>query len=676
MEKTLCLDDHFLTKKRPRLCLHDTECDSQAKHDVRDRNENQNEEAMDENNNEDTASDSGIPNAGSGEKEKSVSYSHDQENDLESLTTRDEANLEAGKSSQFPLPEDQVEPFGLQEEEAMTAGSNEERISSLSQGNGTPGLITTSQQNAETYNNSNQQIEKTVLHGRNLEKEDEQTVSVEDLGEDHNVTAPEERQEEQPILGRNDLPQASDLNELEEQLKTGSFFSSYSEFIQVFQEYCKSSFSTTRIRSSLKTKEDLDVLEFPFSQIHRRCVHYGPLPKKQGQGIREHTRHMASGCTFEISLTYVKKKGTYQVKKFIKEHSGHETTLEAYLSHPRQRRLDEAELEQYISRDYLSLNAQNMLVRKKICEETNKRLTAQDIINNVLKAKGGVNKLPEIDELLQVLNKRSKEDQETYKVVTELTTHPDALHSSEEVTCVFFQSKQMKKVFEAFTSTIHVDATYKVLRCGYVLVPFLVIDNSGKSILCAWAILSGETSDHYKTALTCLRESNSEEVISHMEYAIIDKSAALMGALTEVFPHVKFIWCRFHAIQAVNRWTRLLRLKTEQQHLKAQLNNLFSKMVYAPDERGYDEAFQTIISISSQAQELQCVGEYFEKNWHLHKERWSFYCLKSERIFRSFTNNRTENFNQQIKRSLRHETTLPVLARIMFDLEDSQASKT
>ena len=674
MEKSLCLDHHFLRKKKPRLCHHDRECNPLGKQSLTesDRNENQNQDALDKNNNEESQQDPELPTTGDAEK----NFSFNPENDLQSSASADDLNCNEGQSSPVPLAEEQVKSPSLPYDQPMTAGSFAEQIGSINQEEENPGSNPPDQQGDETNNVFQPSMDQPNLQGLNMENNDEGNVRSQDLGEQQiSSPPPGETQEEQPSPGGNSSTSTVDAHDLEEQLKAGSFFSTYGDFIQVFQKYSQLSFSTTRIRSSLKTKDNLDVAKFPFRQMHRRCVHFGPLPKKQGQGVREHTRHMASGCSFEISLTYVKRKGKYEVKKFIKEHTGHETTLEAYLSHPRQRRLDEAEMEQYISRDYLSLNAQNMLVRKKICEETNKRLTAQDIINNVQKAKGGVNRLSEIDQLLQVLNKRSKGDEETYKVVTELTTNPDTQISTEEVTCIFYQSKQMKKVFEAFTSTIHVDATYKVLRCGYVLVPFLVIDNSGKSVLCAWAILSGETCVHYKTAFTCLRECNSEEVISQMEYAIIDKSAALMGALTEVFPQVKFVWCRFHAIQAVNRWTRLLRLKTEQQHLKTQLNNLFTKMVYAPDEQGYEEAFQAINAISSQAKELQCVSEYFETNWHLHRERWSFYLLKSERIFRSFTNNRTENFNQQIKRVLRHETTLPNLVRILFDLEDSQAEK-
>ena len=233
----------------------------------------------------------------------------------------------------------------------------------------------------------------------------------------------------------------------------------------------------------------------------------------------------------------------------------------------------------------------------------------------------------------------------------------------------------MKALLEAFGSVIHIDATYKVLKCGYILVTLNAIDNSGTTVLCAWAIIASETTENYIHLFQCLVENSPESVSANIQYAVMDKSAPLIKALVEVLPHVKFVICRFHSIQAVATWIRKLSLKPTQQHYKEILKKLFSSMVYSPDEKGYTEAFQSIQEISKEEPELEIVGQYFDEHWHALRDHFSLHSLKSERIFKSFTNNRTENINQQIKRAVRYETTIPILAQALFDLEAKQSSR-
>ena len=80
-----------------------------------------------------------------------------------------------------------------------------------------------------------------------------------------------------------------------------------------------------------------------------------------------------------------------------------------------------------------------------------------------------------------------------------------------------------------------------------------------------------------------------------------------MKAICAVLPHVYFIICRFHAIQAVHRWVNKLHLKPEQQKYWQILEIHFSEMVYSPDELGYMEAYKSICEISEKATELAMI---------------------------------------------------------------------
>ena len=111
----------------------------------------------------------------------------------------------------------------------------------------------------------------------------------------------------------------------------------------------------------------------------------------------------------------------------------------------------------------------------------------------------------------------------------------------------------MKQLMANFGSIIHLDGIYKLLRNGYILVPYLVIDDSGLSKLTAFAVISSEKACIHEAALNALVKANPKDVINGIEFCVVDKSYAELSALSDALPHVHFILCRFHIIEAVRR---------------------------------------------------------------------------------------------------------------------------
>ena len=144
----------------------------------------------------------------------------------------------------------------------------------------------------------------------------------------------------------------------------------------------------------------------------------------------------------------------------------------------------------------------------KSLKKLRKKLTAQDILNNIQKVQGPADSTTELERVLEDLqNKTTKNKTNTFKVFTELSANKESGEQEEMVTCIYYQSGNMKKLLRNYGSVIQLDGTYKLLKCGYVLVPYVVFDNAGKSCLCSWAIISSETASIHQIALQALVDS-------------------------------------------------------------------------------------------------------------------------------------------------------------------------
>ncbi len=192
------------------------------------------------------------------------------------------------------------------------------------------------------------------------------------------------------------------------------------------------------------------------------------------------------------------------------------------------------------------------------------------------------------------------------------------------------------------------DGTYKLTNRGYILIPFVLIDNHEKSRLGAWALVGTEEKEVLSEALTSFKEANYEN-IEEMEFVMLDKDFSEINALYAVLPHVHFIICSWHATRAVSRYVNSLSLDSNLQYLKGKVKNLFDVMMHAPSQDLYMKAWNEICQLSTINQTMDKCVEYLDNNWHQHRENFAKHCLKNKAILNSFTNNRSEAFNKHMK---------------------------
>ena len=451
-------------------------------------------------------------------------------------------------------------------------------------------------------------------------------------------------------------------------IRAGMEFHSHKELMSEVKEYEKVTHSHLTLRDSKKLETaGVDKVLFPKRLVHFVCVYHRD-PKKiretsKSKGMRPKQSYFASNCPFQLVFSFYKNKGCYVVSKFNEVHVGHEVSQHNYESHPHFRRVSAGDLEKY-GKFAKNLKVPNHILREEIFKDTGKMLKNQDIVN--LKHKFFQDKgYSQVEKCLSLLKKHSAQDPNSnLQVVYEETMN------SKVIKCLFWQSNYMKRLFQDFGSVIFMDGTYNLTNRGYTLVTVSVKDNHENGKMVAWALLSQETKSVMSTMLECLCEGNSDR-IKDIKYVVIDKDFSEIAALHKILPHVHFVICRYHAIKAVTTYMSKVHLKSNEQKQRSVITDSFVGMVYSDNEYEYNKHWEVICSIQGSSALNSC-KDYLDKFWHSIREHWAFYILKTMELFDSFTNNRSEALNKNIKQRVSKNSSFENVIEMLMSLSNNQ----
>ena len=158
-------------------------------------------------------------------------------------------------------------------------------------------------------------------------------------------------------------------------------FKDWASFEDHFDTWKAQNFTHTRKSDSKPNKrENADTHRYAYVEIN--CVHYGkPRICKEGPRQRKLQSYMAKGCTFELLVKLDYKTNEYLFRKFNIAHKNHEVSEKAYISHPNRRKLNDPEVEKYVSNYIVGLKMPKDAVQEQIYKETGKLVTWKDLDN-------------------------------------------------------------------------------------------------------------------------------------------------------------------------------------------------------------------------------------------------------------------------------------------------------
>ena len=478
-----------------------------------------------------------------------------------------------------------------------------------------------------------------------------------------------------PVRVTSNVSNKNDVNAMKaESVSDSNFalyskFSSYSIFMENWEKYCRYNFYVFRRYSSVlhKPEQVKDLNLFPYKYVVFICTHGGPI-RQRGTGLRKNQAYFPDHCPFRVRIMYDSDINQYVVSVSDLRHTCQPSEAN-YIQHPQKRRLNEAERNRFIVDGRVHLDAPVHKVVKEIRRSTKKPVNNQDVKNWTNKYKGRNGKVDDLKELENFYLKQVSEKGAFFEILDD---------EEGNISSIFYQSAAMKERLEQFPSVIHLDATYNVASCGYPLMCYLIVDGNGTSKMVGYAFLEKETAAVHANALKALVKHTKPEIVAKIKFAILDKSMAEISAIHSIpeLRHVRFVLCRFHAIKAVKEHFTKSGLNST---FKKDLVKLFCCMVYEPSEEKYIEALNAINTFcddhKEQNPDLAAIPNYINNHWHAIKDTFALHCLKSERIFSSYTNNRSENFNAQIKRRIRLQTFLVNIAQVLDEIDTEQYMK-
>ena len=242
------------------------------------------------------------------------------------------------------------------------------------------------------------------------------------------------------------------------EISKGDRYKSLNEFKEVLKNFeISNNINTTIIdsktlNSKIKSLSSKNMKEFNM-QLHYyyvvyTCTRSGKYRPNATKGVRPNQHTAKTGCPWRLRLAVTECGGYLEVTEFNSCHN-HEVNSEIFKLHIKQRKLDAEEVETVVKMS--QVKASRRLIKQHIEETSGKTLKMKDINNTIaaskLKAKCSEN---EADDLLEKIKNIPNLD---FKLFHD---------SSNTVTAIYLQDKEMKSNFKAFPEVLLCDATYKV----------------------------------------------------------------------------------------------------------------------------------------------------------------------------------------------------------------------
>ncbi len=457
-------------------------------------------------------------------------------------------------------------------------------------------------------------------------------------------------------------------------IKLGQTFKSFNEFSTIFDSFCAATYTNVRKGKTWKNKKGklANVDGFPYLRVEYHCVHYGLEGKPRTKdGSRPNQTYSALGCKYELHVALNARKCQYQIKKFENSHCGHRQDKESYESYRKNRKLTEDEQELYINKYLVDLKVPVQKVREEISKNTGKKPTTHNLRRYVQSKKNREGGQSDMEVLLTFLEKMKEEDEDSSIQIAYADSNEQdfAMPGKKIIKVIFIQSGRMRKLVKKYGKVVMVDGTYNLSNRQYVLMPFHIIDHNYRTRVCAFSLVSNETQSVMKVAMEFFAQENP---LVDLEFMVVDKDFMEIEATASSFPNVRFVICQWHSIRRVDEVIHKIPLPPNKQYIKKELRGLFREMVNGETEEIYFGAWQEIVSLNQRHVELTKFVQYLDTNWNSHKELFARCYLQKCSLFRTFTNNRAENFNKQLKATIKKQSPVNEVVKQALNLASRQ----
>lgn len=368
-----------------------------------------------------------------------------------------------------------------------------------------------------------------------------------------------------------------------------------------------------------------------YFSIKLSCLFSGDPKRKPRANIKRIISSFRQGCPFEISFLLSRNGQSLKVTRGVFSHNH---VLSSYIYHqlPRQRIVRGKYREEI--KTILHLKANHQLIQTKIQKDTGCLMSKNDISN--LKAENRRAIRNEMDSVISFLKQQKGSSVEIVK------------DDKQRFKCLFYQDKQMKRVYNLFPEFLMVDATHKHLHSKLPVYSLFVVDGNGVSEIVAFFIITNDTKSLMEMALNVFKNKNP----SWDSTLVIISGFEERNVISSCFPYA-LIQINYHDVLSnFSQEVTAEKIGVSTDEIDKCLQ-LLTKIANSKKLQEYDLYVNEL-----KATEIEHLIMYFEENWEEIKDEWVTGLKKTKFNIGENTNERLVIIKDKIGKACTQYATL------------------
>jgi len=171
-----------------------------------------------------------------------------------------------------------------------------------------------------------------------------------------------------------------------------------------------------------------------------------------------------------------------------------------------------------------------------------------------------------------------------------------AISDDSELRLLFWQTSEMRRVYEKFPQVLFVDVVHCVNSVHIPLYCLCVSDSCGNHRVCGYGLVADETFQSIFTLLELFREKNP--AASQLSAVVVDKDFAEIACISQVFPSATVQICNFYALKAFRRVAAHYRQIKSMAANYIRCHKLFEALLHLDTNRSTECDYEQMVSLS------------------------------------------------------------------------------
>ncbi|XP_038067437.1 uncharacterized protein LOC119737289 [Patiria miniata] len=339
--------------------------------------------------------------------------------------------------------------------------------------------------------------------------------------------------------------------------------------------------------------------ELQYATVTFTCIHHGQY-KSKSKGMRPRQKTQRIGCPAKFRFVATPSGKQLFLADFVTQHNHpHDEASSQFLPQKRKINYQKREEASKLQQKKRKRSAQ----KHSMQEATEKAPTTTDI--HIVAASPRLRSLysTNIQSILDYLSQ--VEDQTS---VTEVVANANG-----KVVGIYYQDREMIRVYASFPHYLVVDATCKYNSVGMPLYIMLVEDSNCEYEIVAFFFLIASNAESFRAMMRRFKKNNPNW--PDLQVIMADEGFPAK-VLVKQFPSATLQMCAYQVLKKFKQDTSKKPLGLQKEE-EAFCEKLMHKLAASKSEAAYMENYKQLLNT-----ELQTMIKYYNTTWHNNRQEW------------------------------------------------------